>query len=287
MPLNAPNAEVLHFTPVSLPKAPNGTVRAARDSNNQTLLVVRDLALALDYTEHRLNLLLKPNMQRPPVAVPQIVRSANTGMLVRTVTADGAAAIIAHVEKTREIARSFGHPSSRSERDSVVTDGMPVYRIGPFNMNGKVYPAIDVPVAQRAAGGTLYIRSREIIQALGLSRSIAQIRLQACLAPSRDYTSGPQPYFHRLFTDKLEITFGQRNRPGVSAGKATLVWPLELAPLLFEALARGRPRGKPSHLTAHHATAQGRATGQYHPVEAPAPTLVSAPPVDSAAEVVL
>lgn len=282
-----PDLEVVSFSPVSVPKAPGAPVRAGRNAAGQTLLVVRDLAGAMDYTEHRMNMLFKPNMARTAVAVGQVVRSAQTGMPVQVVPVEGAQALLAHIERQREIAHSFGHPASKGERDSAVTERLPVFRVGPFTMNGRTWPAIDVPVCKRHADGPYLLRAREMIRALGLDRSAAEYRLRACLAPSKGYTSGPEPYFHRLFTERQEITFGQPNRPGVAAGKATVVWPLDLAPLLFEALARGRPKGRPAKDTAHHATPQGRATGQYHPVTAPPPQLVSGPVEEPEAEAVL
>lgn len=261
------------FSRISLPHAPHAPVRASRldsDGKQTIVLVVRDLADALDYAEHKMNLLLRPTTMRRALANPMTVRSAENGMAVRVVTADEAKAMTDYIAANRAIAQQFGRPATMAERDLRATAGLPVFRVGPFTMDGHVYPALDVPAVLRAPDGQPLIRAKEFVRALNLSRPAAASRLAACMEPSKNYSAGEPPHFHQLWTQRQLVQFGRPAALGEGSGKPTAVWPVELAPLLFEALARGRPRGKPSADAPHHATALARASGLYRAVTAPA-----------------
>lgn len=266
--------QTVSFSRISLPHAPHAPVRAAQlvseDGKKTIVLVVRDLAQALDYAEHKMNLLLRPTPMRAALAVPMTVRSAENGMAVRVVTADEAKAMTDYVAANRALAQQFGRPTTMAERDMQATAGLPLFRIGPFTMDGHDYPALDVPAVLRAPSGQPLIRAREIVRSLNLSRPAAASRLAACMEPSKHYSAGDPPYFHPLWVQRQFVQFGRPAALGEGAGKSTAVWPVELAPLLFEALARTRPRGKPSADAPHHATPQARASGLYQPVTAPA-----------------
>lgn len=271
--------EAVKFQPVSLAKASHAPVRAGRMLDGSTVLVVRDLATAMDYAEHKMNMLLQSTATRAAVCGCQVVRDQGTGMRVRVVVAADANLLLTHIEANRAVARSWGMPATMGERDSMCTEKLPVYRCGPFTIGDKTWPAIDVPAIRRAPGGPVLIRAKEFVRALGMTRAGASSRLLACLEPSKTYVpgEGPPPYFHALATERQTVAFGLPQRRGEAAGKATSVWPLEQSALLFEALAITRRRGRPGEHGEHHATASARASGKYPGVQAPPPQLVSGP----------
>ncbi len=270
---------VVKFTPLNLEQAPYHTIRAGVVAGDR-VMVTRDIARALDYSEQKFNLMLDngKSARRGPGSLLVPVRQAvdeDTRIVVRIVTTADAVRLITEVKRRRDTQAKFGAGQTAAERARMLVEHLPHWRIGPFNVDGETHPAIVVPTMELPGKGP-FIRVHDIAAALGVHRSAAAVRMKKVFAVTcRESECARSAYFLPLVMFAEHVVFGQDPSRDFSAWRKTQVFPLELAAMLYEALVRVRPPGRAGEVRPHHASEVGRIGMQ--PVTAPAPVKVPKP----------